>query len=38
LDPELPTERGQPKSGDENDGGYVHCENAPERASFLPGN
>src|SRR6266849_2622049 len=38
LDPMLPTERGHPKAGDENNRGDVHRENAPERASFSPGN
>src|SRR5713101_3890847 len=38
FDPVLPTERRHPKAGDENNRGDVHRENAPERASFLPGN
>src|SRR5206468_11762219 len=38
LDPELPTERTDPKAIDKNNRGDVHGEYPPERASFSPGN
>src|SRR5262245_59489667 len=38
LDPVLPTERGHPKAGNENNRGDVHCQNAPRRRSCSPGN
>ena len=38
LDPELPTERTDPKAIDENDGSNVHCEKLVVRASRSPGN
>src|SRR2546430_17716220 len=38
FDPVFPAERCHPEAGDEDDGGYVHCENSLERASFSPGN
>ena len=38
FDPMLPTERGHPKAGDENNRGDVHCENPLTRVSRSPGN
>src|SRR5882724_5347681 len=38
LDPELPTERTDPKAIDENYSGNVHCEKRGVRASGSPGN
>src|SRR5262249_42190344 len=38
FDPTLPTERGHPQTGNENDGGDVNCANSLQRLSNSPGN